>query len=388
MSARFVSPTRTINPTHPSKFLDTSRTRARHNGPVNSRECLVLPALLGLGLGAGLLNAVASSAAQSGPLVDTLLQRERLFEADLRALHAGEAVVKSLDTPVRQELAIFGVVHVEIPAARFVDRFRDIERFERGPGIPQIGRFSNPPRLQDLASLTLPAKDVAALASCRPGECGMKLSTAVMTRFRNRVDWSSPSSSLQAHLMAREMILELLHAYQANGNAALGRYDDGSEPVAVAEQFRALLTNSKELPIPVPELIAYLDQYPRSRPAGAEDFFYWSVVDFGLKPTLRVNHVISYPLPARPSGVSHVIAIKQLYASHYFHTALELRFLADDDSRPDRRGFYLLSIIRSRSDGTTGLKGSLLRPIISRRSRNAVRGYLEYLKRQVERPGV
>jgi hypothetical protein len=315
-----------------------------------------------------------------------MLEREQFFEADLRALHAGEAVVKSLDTPVRQELAVFGVVYVNIPAARFVDRFGDIERFERGPGIPQIGRFSNPPRLEDLASLTLPAKDVAALASCRPGDCDLKLSTVAMSRFRNQVDWSSPNSSLQAQKIAREMILELVHTYQANGNAALGRYDDGVEPVPVAEQFRALLTSSKELPVPVPELIAYLDEYPRSRPAGADEFFYWSVVDFGLKPTVRVNHVIRYPLAARPSGVSHVIAIKQLYASHYFHTALELRFLADDDRRADRRGFYLLSIIRSRSDGTTGLKGSLLRPIISRRSRNAVRGYLEYLKRQVERP--
>ena len=151
-----------------------------------------------------------------------------------------------------------------------------------------------------------------------------------------------------------------------------------------SEQFRALLISGKQLPIAVPELIAYLEHYPRSRPAGVEDFIYWSVADFGLKPTLRVNHVITYPLAARPSGVSHVIAIKQLYASHYFHTALELRFLADD-RRADRGGFYLLSIIRSRIDGTTGLKGSLLRPVISRRSRTAVRGYLEHLKRQVER---
>jgi hypothetical protein len=353
---------------------------------VSSREGLVLPALLGLGLGAALLNAVPSPAAQSGPPVDDLLRRERFVEADFRALQAGEAVVKSLDTPVRQELAVFGAVSVEVPAARFLDRFRDIERFEKGPGIPQIGRFGNPPRLEDLASLTLPAKDVAALATCRPGDCDLKLSTAAMTRFRNHVDWSSPNASLQAHKIAREMILELVHAYQANGNAALGRYDDGGEPVPVAEQFRGLLTSSKQLPIPVPELIAHLDEYPRSRPAGADDFFYWSVADFGLKPTVRVNHVITYPLAARPSGVSHVIAIKQLYASHYFHTTLELRFLADDDRRADRPGFYLLSIIRSRSDGTTGLKGSLLRPIITRRSRNAVRGYLEYLKRQVERP--
>ena len=99
---------------------------------------------------------------------------------------------------------------------------------------------------------------------------------------------------------------------------------------------------------------------------------------------MRVNHVIVDLLAGRPSGVSHVIAIKQLYASHYFHTTLELRFLVEDQRRADQRGFYLLSITRSRIDGTGGLKGSLLRSIISRRSRTAVRSYLEHLKRQVE----
>jgi hypothetical protein len=32
----------------------------------------------------------------------------------------------------------------------------------------------------------------------------------------------------------------------------------------------------------------------------------------------------------------------------------------------------------------TGFKGLFLRPIISRRSRDAVRGYLEHVKRQIE----
>jgi hypothetical protein len=141
----------------------------------------------------------------------------------------------------------------------------------------------------------------------------------------------------------------------------------------------------KDLTAPASGLMAYLEEYPRSQPSGAEDFFYWSMVDFGLKPTVRVNHVIIYPLAGGPSGVSHVIAIKQLYASHYFHTTLELRILVEDERRADRRGFYLLSITRSRIDGTSGLKGSLLRPVISRRSRNAVHSYLEHLKRQVER---
>jgi hypothetical protein len=355
---------------------------------VNSRARLVRSTVLSLGLTVGVaqLIAIALPAAQSSSPVDNLLRRERFGDADFHALRAGEAVVKSLDTQMRQELAVFAAVYVGIPTARFVDRFGDIERFEKGPGIPQIGRFSNPPRLEDLASLTLPPKDVSALARCRPADCDWKLPVARMARFRSQVDWASPNASFQAHAIARAMILELVQSYQANGNAALGVYDDGSAPLDVAEHLRGLLRSSRELPVHVPELITYLDEYPRSRPAGAYDFFYWSVVDFGLKPTVRVNHVIVYPLAARPSGVSHVIAIKQLYASHYFHTALELRFLADGGRSADGGGFYLLSVIRSRNDGTTGLKGSLLRPIIVRRSRNAVRGYLEYLKRQVERP--
>src|SRR3990172_6590505 len=49
----------------------------------------VLPALLGLGVVAALLVAVASPAAQSRSFVDILLRQERFSAADLRALGAG-----------------------------------------------------------------------------------------------------------------------------------------------------------------------------------------------------------------------------------------------------------------------------------------------------------
>jgi len=346
------------------------------------------PILLGLGLGAVLLVTPAYHAATSGSIVDDLLEQQMGFStADLRALDAGSPAIKSLDTPVHEELAHVGVVYVDAPADRFLERFRDIERFETGPGIPQIGRFSNPPRFEDLESMTLPAADVRALPTCHPGDCDVKLSAAAMRRFQNEVDWSSSDAARQATEVARKMILELVLAYQADGNAALGRYDDGGEPLQVAEQFGALLAARDPLPAPVPELLAYLDSYPLGRPAGVDDFLYWTLVDFGLKQTIRVNHVTVYPLPAHSSsGVVYAIAIKQLYASHYFHTTLELRFLVVDDRRAGRRGTSLISITRSRSDGMTGLKGLFLRPIISRRSRDAVRGYLEHMKRQVERP--
>jgi hypothetical protein len=69
-------------------------------------------AFLGVGFGVVLLVGVASPAAQSG-FVNSLLRQERFSAADLRALDAGEVVVKTLDTPVRQELAHFGAVYID-----------------------------------------------------------------------------------------------------------------------------------------------------------------------------------------------------------------------------------------------------------------------------------
>lgn len=343
-----------------------------------------------IGIGVALLVASALPQAQSNAFRDEFLRQKLHFgSADLTTLDAGRAIVRSLDTSVRQEIAHFGVVYVDARADRFIERFSDVERFERGRGVTQIGRFSPSPRITDLASLTLPDGDVAALRACRAGDCAVKLAAAGMTRFRNEVNWSSPKAAAQVNGIARHMLLERLRDYQSNGNQALGRYDDGAEPLHAAEQFRALLTNDHLWPAPVPALVTYLNSYPNGRPEDIDEFFYWSVLDFGLKPTARMNHVTIQRLPRRsPPHVPYVIAIKQLYASHYFRSALELRFLVEGERARNRSGFYLISITRSRIDGVTGLTGSLLRPLVNRRSRDAIRGYLEHLKRQVERPAL
>ena len=332
--------------------------------------------------------AVAALSAEPPSTVERLLTERMGFSADdVRELEHGSAVVRSLSTRVRQEVAHVAAVYLDVPPDEFVARFRDIEEFERGPGIPRIGRFGVPPRIDDLRLLTLDPEDVAELSRCRPGDCEVKLSAEAMTRFRTQVDWTSEDAGRQADDVARTMVLDLLRAYQAHGNAALGSYVDGKRPLAVAEHFRSLLASRDPLPAPVPALLAYLDEYPRGLPAGADEFFYWTVVDFGMKPTIRVNHVTICPLADRPStGVAYAIATKQLYASHYFHTTLELRFLLDRTDAAGRDGAVLISITRSRNDGMTGFRGLFLRPIIRRRSRAAVRGYLEHVKRQVERP--
>ena len=79
-----------------------------------------------------------------------------------------------------------------------------------------------------------------------------------------------------------------------------------------------------------------------------------------------------------------VVAIKQLYASHYFHTALDLSVCVDDMARPGPRGFYLLTLKGSEQEGLTGVKGSMLRKIVVDKTRSSLENALAAIKRTVE----
>ncbi|MYD69296.1 MAG: hypothetical protein F4W89_00915 [Acidobacteria bacterium] len=357
------------------------RCRVRSAGRTFPRSTLFLIA--------GLAGLVAvSGAAQPDSPVERLVTETLGFAAsDVQSLERGSAIIRSLDTPVAQELAHVGVVYLNASPEAYIEAFRAIEEFEHGPSILQIGRFSTPPRMEDLQALTLSSEDFIDLPKCRPGDCVMKLSAEAIESFRTEVTWSSPQAWRQADQVARTMLVDLVRTYQVMGNPALGTYFDHGPPLPVADQFRALLARRDALPASVPILFAYLEHYPRDLPPGADDFFYWSTVDFGLKPTIRVNHVTIYPLPERQStGVAYAIAIKQIYASHYFHSALDLRFLIERLTASGQPGAALVSVARSRSDGMTGFRGSLLRPIVRRRSRDALRNYLEHIQDLFEVP--
>jgi hypothetical protein len=76
------------------------------------------------------------------------------------------------------------------------------------------------------------------------------------------------------------------------------------------------------------------------------------------------------------------VAAKQLYSSHYFWTALELRVLVPDPSRG--AGFWFVTVNRSRSDGLSGFVGRVIRGKVREAARSgletgliATRGYLE-----------
>lgn len=95
---------------------------------------------------------------------------------------------------------------------------------------------------------------------------------------------------------------------------------------------------------------------------------------------IRLSHVALYR-SAHLEGRA-VIASKQLCSSHYFHTALELRFLIEDSERP--RGFYFMNLNRSRSDGLEGFTGMFTRGKVKSSARAGIQKVLEHSERSME----
>ncbi len=325
----------------------------------------------------------ASVGAQSqGPVAQSLGQRFGFTPDQLAAVDAGTGVAVVLPSSVDHEIAVAGAVFVRATGARLVSVLQDVERLESGKGFIRTKMLSNPPRLADFAGLQLPPSDLEALRGCAPGRCDVKLGQRAFDLLA-KVNWSAPDVAARVDALFRQISLEYAIAYRKDGNKALAVYLDSGRPQFISREFEGMIGRVDLWPDVLPPLAKYLQGYPRApRPPLTRDFFYWSMAEFGLKPVFRINHVVVYST-GRSSGPLHVVAVKQLYASHYFHTALEVRVVVSDPRRSGK-GVYLVVLNIGRSDGLTGMFGGLVKSRASNGSRDGMERALAAIKGMAE----
>jgi hypothetical protein len=272
---------------------------------------------------------------------------------------------------------------VESTPDRYLALASDIDALRKLPNYLAIRKFSDPPVLSDLDGFTLEEEDVKQLKNCKPGHCEIQLPAESMEEFQKAVNWSSPDAESQANHLGQQMALQALGRYIQGGNAALGTYRDKNHPAKVAETFQSLLSRSKALPAYLPDLDRYLLEYPAVKFDNIESQFYWEKVNFGLKPTLRIVQAIVYR-GTQPTEPSYAVAVKQLYASHYFETALDLTVCVRDTQRPNSTGFYLITAKGSQQAGLTGFKGGIVRKVAVDKTRSSLERTLVSIKQKLE----
>jgi len=306
-----------------------------------------------------------------------------LTAKETAAIDAGRPVAKVISWGEPSEIYVFGAVHIDGSPEVYLKAARDVGRLSGTPGYESVGEVREHSTIADLGALTLDPDDIKALKDCRTGSCDVQLPTTAIQAFHAGVNWSRPDAAEQANALARPMVLQLLQAYQNGGNQALGEYRDKEHPARIADQFETMIGRASALPDVLPGLRRYLLEYPNAELADADDFFYWEKVAFGLKPTIRVNHAVIYR--GRTQGHEFgVVAIKQLYATHYFYTALDLSVCVDDVGGGNADGFYLLTLKSSQQEGLTGVKGAMLRKIVVDKTRRSLESALASIKRAVE----
>ena len=275
----------------------------------------------------------------------------KLDDAQLAALEKGEVVTKILTTTDKAEVAGFGVVKAAGTVDKLLALAKDIKKFKQVPQIPEMGYFSNPPKIEDMKGLNHPPADIAALRKCKPGSCDVKLGTKGLALVA-AIDWSAKDAESRAIAIFNQAIIDYVAAYQQGGTEAMGNVLDKKDEKSRAQEFRTLMANSPYLVEYVKEFNEYLMAYPKGKLAGAEDVLYWAKDTFGLKPVVSAYHATFYK---SPRGV--LIANKLLGATHFFNAGLEMLVAVPT---PDGKGIYLLSLYRTRLDPPTGMLSGML----------------------------
>ena len=322
--------------------------------------------------------------AQTNPNLRTYFKEYiGLSDDQIAAIRGGQAFAKNLHSRNGDEIFVFGAVYIKATPESYVKFARDFDRLRSFPGYLAIGQFSDPPQLSDLKALTLDSQDMKELQECKPGDCKIQLPASSIEEVHQSVDWSDPNAEQVLDEFVRKKMLEHVTAYQQQGNAVLGVYNDKRNPTQVPEQFKYMLSYSQALPKYLPDFYAYLLQYPAAKPPTAENSFYWARVKFLLKPTVRMVHVLTLRGDSDITP-AYVIAEKQIYSSHYFQTALDLTFCVRDDSDPKSTGFYLVKTMGSEQTGLTGFKGSIVRKVATDRSASSLQKSLATIKDALE----
>ncbi len=329
--------------------------------------------------------AAFSAAQTSAELQAYFKETGGLTQDQIVAIRSGQPVAKTLTSRTPAEIFVLGAVYVNAAPESYVKFAYDFDRLRKIPEYLAVQPFSTPPQLSDLKGFTLDSDDMKALKKCKSGDCQIQLPASTMEQLQQSINWSAPDADEQVNQFLQKMALQRLLTYQKEGNRILGAvYNDKHEPTNVADQFKYMLSHSSALAKGLPDFYNYLLNYPDAKPANVENTFYWDNVRFGLKPTLRIVHVVTMHGNS-PDQPAYVIAEKQLYSSHYFETALDLTLCIRGGANDSQNsGFYLIKVEASEQAGLTGMKGSIVRKVAVGKSVSSLQSSLAAIKSALE----
>lgn len=325
------------------------------------------------------LQTVLGTPAAADPL--TFFRPSVVISAeDRRQLDRGEVIARLAPAGDR-EVAVFAAVPVRVDGDRLVAWMRRIEVLKKSAYVEAIGRFSDPPSVQDLEGLTLEDDELQKIQDCRRGRCGLKLAETEMIQLQRAAAGAGADWKAAVQQAFRRLVLQRVETYLAKGHAALPPYEDREDRVWPATRFSLLIGHSPFLTERVPRFAEHLSRFPDTQSPDVESFVYWSKERLGSRPFVSVTHVSILRGGADTRLPDALIAAKDVFATHYVDASLGLTaILRGAPGGPN----YLCYLNRSEVDLLGGTFGGLLRYFVQRRLKAEAPAVLQALRQRLE----
>src|SRR2546426_10152708 len=84
-------------------------------------------------------------------------------------------VVKVLGTKNQRDVAVFGIITMDVPRATYIGHLQDFPSSLRTPTRSRFGIFSDPAAAADAQDLVVDPHAVPAGKECHPNDCKIKL---------------------------------------------------------------------------------------------------------------------------------------------------------------------------------------------------------------------
>jgi hypothetical protein len=301
----------------------------------------------------------------------------RITIDDRRKLENGEPIAHVLPGD-DLEVGVFAAVPVKVDGDRVAAWIRRIEELKKSAYVPAIRRFSDPPRIEDLAGLTLDDEELSAIADCRPGHCGLKLTAAEMIELQRAAAAGGRVGKSAVQDRFRRIVLERVTSYLNDG--LIGPFENHKSVVWPAREFGSLVDHSAFLTERLPVFAEYLRAAPGVSTADIETFLYWSKERIANRPIISVTHV--HMLRGQDATLPDVlVAGKQVFATHYTNASLGVTALMRGEPGGPN---YLVYVNRSKVDVLHGMFGGLVRWFMERRLKGEAADVLQALQRRLE----
>jgi hypothetical protein len=268
------------------------------------------------------------------------------------------------------ELAALAAASLNVGADALVASVNNIAELKKSSFVPEIGRFSPTPRLEDVRNLTLDDGDVDEIARCRPDSCGLKLAPEEILRLQRTIPERGQRTKDRIEAEFRHIVVERAARYLREG-------DFGSAP-----EFATLLQHSPFVQGIMSQLGAYLERYPAVRLADAESFLYWSKETYGWKPMIGVTQMTIVRGSGERGAPEVVIAARDVFAVRYTSGSFAFTMLFRDPDDASQR--YLVYVNRTWVDGVR----ALWRPFVEHRIKGQAKKVFSVARERIESHGL